>query len=428
MAKVSIVVPVYNAEKYLIQCLDSILAQTLKDIEVICVDDGSTDHSREILDRYAVKDNRIKVLHRENKGYGAAMNAGMDAAVGEYIGIVESDDCILPEMYQVLYDASDFGNLDVIKSEVYFWYEKYGHKSRKYRKYLDNYYNRVLYGIDRNIFFNFYMNIWTGIYKRSFLINYNIRFHESPGASYQDNGFWLQTLIYCKTAKWLNKAFYLYRQDNESASIKSKANVLTMTREYEYIEKVLLERKDYANLSYCYYYKLIRHRGNFYRIADEYKLGFCEQLKKDYLRYQGYIKDTGYLNEWYQNILSDPEKFCCKVIETKSEIYKRLNTAKGLVIYGAGNHGDFILRCLVNEGYYEKIICFATTTGDAGERLAKKPILKIDTVMEENPEALVIIAVIKGSGMYRQMLAKLEELNVTEYIAGSDMENLFYIL
>lgn len=194
IVKISVIVPVYNAEKYLVQCLDSILAQTLEEIEVICVDDGSADDSGTILDQYALKDERVKVLHRENQGYGSAMNVGLDAATGEYIGIVESDDCILPEMYGTLYKEADAENLDLIKSDAFFWYETIGYKKSTHSACLDRYYDRILGDLDRNIFFDFFMNIWTGIYKREFLISENIRFHESPGASYQDNGFWIQTL------------------------------------------------------------------------------------------------------------------------------------------------------------------------------------------------------------------------------------------
>ncbi|MBS7046628.1 MAG: glycosyltransferase family 2 protein, partial [Eubacterium sp.] len=106
MPKISIIVPVCNVEKYLSKCLDSIVNQTLKEIEIICIDDGSTDDSGAILDSYSQKDSRIKVIHKKNSGYGNSMNVGMDCAEGEYIGIVESDDCILPEMYEELYKAA----------------------------------------------------------------------------------------------------------------------------------------------------------------------------------------------------------------------------------------------------------------------------------------------------------------------------------
>ena len=95
MVKLSIVIPIYNVEKYLGECLESVILQSLKDIEIICVNDGSTDKSTAILNEYSKKDNRIKVIYIKNSGYGAAVNAGMRVASGEYIGIVESDDSIL---------------------------------------------------------------------------------------------------------------------------------------------------------------------------------------------------------------------------------------------------------------------------------------------------------------------------------------------
>ena len=105
MPKVSIIVPVYNTEKYLAQCLDSIINQSLKDIEILCVDDGSTDSSPEILKEYAKKDSRIRIIQKPNAGYGNSMNLGIKELTGEYFGLVDSDDCIASNMYEVLYDS-----------------------------------------------------------------------------------------------------------------------------------------------------------------------------------------------------------------------------------------------------------------------------------------------------------------------------------
>jgi len=428
MVKVSVIVPVYNAEKYLVQCLNSILAQTLKEIEVVCVDDGSTDNSGAILDQYTLRDERIKVFHRENRGYGSAMNVGLDAATGEYVGIVESDDCILPEMFQTLYEEADPEKLDVVKSDACFWYENIGYQRNIHSTHLEPYYNRTLGDIDRNIFFDFYMNIWTGIYKREFLDCKDIRFHESPGASYQDNGFWFQTLSYCKKAKWLSKAFYFYRQDNEASSVKSRDKVFAMTKEFEYIEELLLKRKDYKYLPYCYYYKLLRHRGNFLRIADEHKREFCEQVQRDYTQYKGYIKGFGELEKWLQKVVLEPDIFCDNAIGTRYVISERLSQANSLIIYGAGHHGDRVFRGLVNEAYYDTISCFAVSQNPVADRLAGKQILKIDDAVKKYPGALVIVAVIRGSGMYMQMVQKLSELGINEYLDGSDIEQNFYIL
>lgn len=102
MPEISVIVPVYNSEKFLKECLDSILSQTYGDLEVICVNDGSTDNSLDILNQYKNSDSRVKVIDKENSGYGASLNMGIDAAQGNYIGIVESDDFIKENMYEEL--------------------------------------------------------------------------------------------------------------------------------------------------------------------------------------------------------------------------------------------------------------------------------------------------------------------------------------
>lgn len=428
MPKVSVIVPVYNVKYYLEQCLDSILNQTLKDIEVICVDDGSTDGSSEILDRYVHMDRRIKVLHRENKGYGSAMNMGLDTATGEYIGIVESDDCILPDMYKTLYEEAASGSLDMVKSDAYYWLENAGYKKRIHYKHLEPFYNRVLSDMERNVFFDFIMNIWTGIYKKEFLTKYQIRFHESPGASYQDNGFWIQTLSYCQSAKWLNQAFYLYRQDNETASVKSRSKMFSMTREYEYIENLLRDRGDERFLPYCFYYKLFRHRGTFYRIADENKREFCEQIIKDYARYKCYIKGFTAMDGWLRMVSARPDELCESVIQKKKRVKERLDHASRIIIYGAGTHGDIVFRGLYNEGCYDKISCFAVSQNPSDNLLAGRQVLRIETALEKYRDALVVVAVVRGTSTYGQMTGKLAELGINDFLDGTSIEESFYIL
>ena len=114
--KVSIIVPIYGTERYLAQCVDSLLAQTLTDIEIILVDDGSPDNSGAIADAYARQDRRVRVIHQNNAGLGPARNAGMEAAAGEYLGFVDSDDWVCPEMFRRLYEAAGRENADIAVS------------------------------------------------------------------------------------------------------------------------------------------------------------------------------------------------------------------------------------------------------------------------------------------------------------------------
>ena len=114
--KVSIIVPVYNSERYINRCVDSLIGQTLSDIEILLVDDGSSDNSSAICDEYAVKDNRIKVFHQKNAGAGAARNTGLEHAQGEYIGFVDSDDYVDINMYETLFCAAEKYNADFVTS------------------------------------------------------------------------------------------------------------------------------------------------------------------------------------------------------------------------------------------------------------------------------------------------------------------------
>lgn len=117
MPTISVIVPVYKAEQYLVRCVDSILNQTLSDLEIILVNDGSPDNCGAICDEYAKKDNRIKVIHRENGGASAAKNSGLEIATGEYIGFVDADDHIHPQMYELLYYYAVTDGSDMVTTE-----------------------------------------------------------------------------------------------------------------------------------------------------------------------------------------------------------------------------------------------------------------------------------------------------------------------
>lgn len=118
-SKISIIVPIYNVEKYLSKCVDSILNQSFKDFELILVNDGSTDESGKICDAYSLKDKRIKVIHQSNKGVGSACNVGINCAIGEYIAFIDPDDYIHENMYEILYKASIKDEADIVICNFY---------------------------------------------------------------------------------------------------------------------------------------------------------------------------------------------------------------------------------------------------------------------------------------------------------------------
>ena len=116
--KISIIIPVYNTEEYLRECLDSVIEQTLKDIEIILVDDGSTDNSGKICDEYREKDTRITVIHQENRGQGKARNEALKISNGEYIGFIDSDDWIDLDFYEKLYNAASEKESEVTVARI----------------------------------------------------------------------------------------------------------------------------------------------------------------------------------------------------------------------------------------------------------------------------------------------------------------------
>ena len=125
MPKLSVLVPIYNVEKYLDECLASLTKQTLKDIEIICINDGSTDNSPKILQKYAKKYPNFVVINKQNSGYGDSMNKGLEKATGEYIGIVESDDFIESDAFKKLYELAHETKADIVKAN-YFYHSKDG--------------------------------------------------------------------------------------------------------------------------------------------------------------------------------------------------------------------------------------------------------------------------------------------------------------
>ena len=216
--KVSVVVPIYGVEKYLNQCVDSILAQTLKDIEIILVDDGSKDKCPQIVDEYAKKDKRIKVIHKENSGYGASMNVGLRAATGEYIGIVEPDDWIEPEMYEKLYGIAQQFQSDVVKSG-FMHYKDLAKKTVFQDKWSDEIPTGRSFTVYENAdLLTIHPSIWSAIYQADFLRKNQITFVEAPGSAWTDNPFFMQTMCLAKKINYTPKDYYYWRETTKTDS------------------------------------------------------------------------------------------------------------------------------------------------------------------------------------------------------------------
>ncbi len=243
--KVSVCVPVYNVEKYLAECLDSIVNQTLKEIEIICVNDGSKDGSLDILKEYAQKDSRIKIIDKPNSGYGASMNRALDCATGEYIGIIESDDFAQNDMFENLYKLAKENDADIAKSDWYaYWSDK--NFSRKNNRISPAKAGYVTNFEQDNSLVRISPSVWSGIYKRDFLNQNNIRFLETPGASYQDLSFTYKVYTLAKRVILTDRAYLFYRQDNLNSSVKAKNKIYCVCDEYNEVERFINEHPEFT--------------------------------------------------------------------------------------------------------------------------------------------------------------------------------------
>ena len=317
MVKVSIVVPVCNVEKYLRQCLDSIAAQTLKDIEVIIVNDGSKDSSGAICDEYVAKDPRFSVIHKPNSGYGSSMNIGFTACTGEYIGIIESDDYADEEMFEDLYDTAVKNDADVVKSNFYFYYSAVEEKNefgevipfklcgKVFRPTTD------LKGMEEVRFWNAKPSIWSSIYKRSFIediIRKNnageaimngcviksqagerviektkVIFNETPGASYQDASFSFKIWACAQRAFCLYAAYLHYRQDNANSSVNNPGKVYCVCDEYDEMTRFINENKELEHLfPLMNRMRFDSYMWNMSRIAEEFVPDFAKKTAEDF--------------------------------------------------------------------------------------------------------------------------------------------------
>lgn len=223
---VSIIVPIYNAGPYLEQCLDSIVGQTHKDLEIILLNDGSTDDSLATMRRYAENDGRIKMIDKQNQGYGATCNRGLAEATGTWISIVEPDDWIEPGMYaDMLAFAAKFADkgtpLDIVKTPYWrIWMPD----TKQQRKLNCSYKDRIHppkqpFAIaDAAHLLCHHPSIWSAIYRKSFLDEHNIRFKEIPGAGWADNPFLVETLCQTDRIGYFDTAYYCYREETPEKS------------------------------------------------------------------------------------------------------------------------------------------------------------------------------------------------------------------
>ena len=314
--QISVLVPIYNVREYLEKCLESLRVQSFTDFEVICLNDGSTDGSREIIKRFVRIDKRFHVLDKENSGYGDTMNHGLDVARGTYIAILESDDFCKPDTLERLHAMIVAFDAEVVKANCELYWTGPPQKTADYELVPRKQTGRLIDPSRNQEIFYLPAAIWAGLYRREFLESHNIRFTTTPGASYQDTAFSFKIWANARRAVFLDKTFVYYRQDNEASSMKSAAKVFFVCTECDEMERYLAARKDTPAWLQEVRVKLKfnTYLWNYERLDASFQWEFLERFSREMKREE----EAGYLNRelfdaWskleLESILSSPEAY-----------------------------------------------------------------------------------------------------------------------
>ena len=333
--QISVTIPVYNAEPFLREALDSLLSQDFRSFEIICVNDGSTDGSLNLLREYERKDTRLRIVDVPNGGYGKAMNIGLARSVGKYFAIFEPDDILPQDAYNELWKMAEENQLDISKGCIAKFYEKGG------KRIIEPDYNvqegRVICPREYQQSYKFNMCTVTCLYNMDFLRKHDIRYNETPGASYQDNGMHMLSFSYANRLMCTKKVVYLYRVDNFNSSIHQFATKpYAMRDEFRYIRERLMETPEiWECVKGAWLYKrMVVHGTTFPKICNGIKMEYLRDLREELLPFEKF--DTSLF--WYSlkmefnNLLVSPDYFMLKkmvhdeVAALNASIAKALNS------------------------------------------------------------------------------------------------------
>lgn len=358
--KVTVIMYVKNGDPYFRRSLGSVVEQTLRDIEVLVVDGGSTDGTLEAAQEMAQKDCRVRVLSCFRGSVGTQLNMGIMAARGDYIGIVESDDYILPQMYEREYDyAREMGFPDIVRADNYiFWGE--GEKEVRVQTRIshdDSVYGCLLSAESNPQKVLIGGSFWTGIYRRGFLMNHGIFANESDGAAYQDFSFLFQASVLADTVCFMRDAFYCYRKDNPQSSCNSPIGIHLIGDEYAFLKEMMVKRGIWEKYSGYYYLWKIRNYRWFYR-----NLGVAEKKAVIPLMYESIgndFREDNFPPNWNKKemglilsaadsqeslteyLLEDDERWV-----TSCKRMTNLTSSSKVCLFGAGNIAAIMMRYL----------------------------------------------------------------------------------
>ena len=348
--KVSVIIPVYNVEPYLKECLDSVINQTLKEIEIICVDDFSPDNSHKILEEYAKKDNRIKIIkHKENQGLGPARNTGIKNSNGEYISFIDSDDYIKNDFIENLYNTAKKYDSDITSTlNIILFGENIEKNKKKIFRHTEG---KSSVSIEDDKWYTdecMSVTVWNRIYKKDFLIKNDLFFMNIKSGA-EDEELYQRILLVNKKTSYNHKAIYYYRKRNNSimGTISKDLNnaintIALMLNSIEFYKKQKAESIKYL-YARTFNLVLIRFNITVYK-EDFYKhlYDFTNQitLEKEiageinYAQYQIIKLNKEYKNYiLYKKILDDISNYADNLNKDLNKKNKIINTLVNKIVW-----------------------------------------------------------------------------------------------
>lgn len=357
---VSVIMYVKNGMPYFERALHSVLNQTLHNIEVLVIDGGSTDKTVECTKQYQSRDSRIRFLHSSKGSVGAQFNLGVKEAKGEYIGIVESDDFILPEMYEKELACAREYDCDMLRADNEIFFGDGDHEIRMRTRVSHNKsnYNRVMCASQEpeNVLIG--GSYWTGLYRREFLLEKNIQMHESAGAAYQDFSFLFLTSALADRVFIMPKAFYCYRKDNPASSCNRPTRLDLPIQEYRFLEEELKQRKIWEQYKEYFLLWKVRNERWFYANLDKTgKRDYVQLLYEDLKEMGSRSFSCELFHDKERELLAaveQGEESLCAYLERKDQIWKESSKkieslkADEIYLFGAGNLGRILCWFLRN--------------------------------------------------------------------------------
>lgn len=323
MVKVSVIIPVYNCEKYLIRCLDSVLNQSLSSIEIICVDDASTDSSRELLISYKERFENVRLIFLEkNSRQGAARNRGVAIARGEYVAFVDSDDWVTEDMYSELYIIAKTNDYDVVECN-FDMVNSFGETKQNVSRLPDKYVVNELTLNKRKELIVRGGSVWAKIYKRSFLLSNQIEFPEH--ILYEDNFFVPVVYMNLESFYFVDKPLYHYFENQDSITRKKDTKFLyDRIRISEMLTSYAVEKGLYSSfrseLNYLYIlYNIINSSHLCLRTMRTGHLVFLREQRKLMIKMAHLL-----CNKWVRKDVSLKNKVMLGVLLISPRIYYNL--------------------------------------------------------------------------------------------------------